>query len=484
VQRPGSAFGAAVATYRFRRGLTKAELLRRSRLKEETLAAYERGKRQPLPRHIARLSVALGQRPRRLLDLARLLDAVDQLPPEAPLSPAIESLSLWTGFAGLLAEAGGEIVAPNDSWVEYDDTVPDQRDRAMRLVRRLRELPIEERPLCVEGLRCFRGSAVLQRLGEESTDRAGDSPAKAEHWAHLAFLVARLTPGSAGMRCRRLAHGKAYQANARRVGGDLLGAQQGFGLALELYNRGEPAPGLDDARFWDLLASLRRDQRRFEGALELLDRAVAAAPDDDLGRLFVSRAKTLEEMGRNEDAIADLRRAIAVLEPGADPRLAWIARLNFVVNLCDLGRAAEGAPWLTELGDFVRTLGNDLDQIHFRWVEGRVHAGCERWEEAAAALEDVCLRFLAHGVVYLAALASLDLAIVFLEQGKTKEVKEVTRQLVPLFDALQIEREALASLRLFCAAAEAEAATLVEARRLRALLRRAERRGEPTGRAE
>jgi hypothetical protein len=81
-------------------------------------------------------------------------------------------------------------------------------------------------------------------------------------------------------------------------------------------------------------------------------------------------------------------------------------------------------------------------------------------------------------------LVSLDLAIVFLEQGKTEEVKEVTRPLVPFFDALQIEREALASLHLFCAAAEAEAVTLAEARRLRALLRHAERRRDPTRQQE
>jgi len=57
----------------------------------------------------------------------------------------------------------------------------------------------------------------------------------------------------------------------------------------------------------------------------------------------------------------------------------------------------------------------------------------------------------------------------------TAEVKENTRLLAPLFGALEVDREALASLQLFCGAAEREAATLAEARRLCDLLRHARR---------
>lgn len=83
--------------------------------------------------------------------------------------------------------------------------------------------------------------------------------------------------------------------------------------------------------------------------------------------------------------------------------------------------------------------------------------------------------FLARGIPFDAALASLELAVVLLEQGRTAEVKETTLLLAPLFGALEVDREALASLQLFCEASERENATLAEARRLCDLLRRVRR---------
>jgi hypothetical protein len=101
-------------------------------------------------------------------------------------------------------------------------------------------------------------------------------------------------------------------------------------------------------------------------------------------------------------------------------------------------------------------LGNELDLVRVRWLEGRLAAGLARWAEAAAALEEVQGYFAAGAHALDAALATLELAAVYAEQGRPREVRGLARQAAPLLEALGVEREARAALELFRQAAEAE----------------------------
>ena len=82
-------------------------------------------------------------------------------------------------------------------------------------------------------------------------------------------------------------------------------------------------------------------------------------------------------------------------------------------------------------------------------------------------------KFAARGIAYDAALATLELAALYLEQRRTWEVKTLARQMAPIFHAQGVHREALAALRLFCEAAEKEAATVELALRVTEYLYRA-----------
>jgi hypothetical protein len=79
--------------------------------------------------------------------------------------------------------------------------------------------------------------------------------------------------------------------------------------------------------------------------------------------------------------------------------------------------------------------------------------------EAMASLEQVRRYFTHHRLAYDAALSGLDLALVWLEVGRTAGVRELAAGMAWIFNAKKIEREALAALRLFCEAAEREGAT-------------------------
>jgi hypothetical protein len=77
-------------------------------------------------------------------------------------------------------------------------------------------------------------------------------------------------------------------------------------------------------------------------------------------------------------------------------------------------------------------------------------------------------------IAYDTALASLEIAALLLEEGRSGEVRFLARQLLWIFQAQGVHREALAALRLFCEAAEKEVATLEMVRRMLDYLRRAQ----------
>ncbi|HSS79087.1 MAG TPA: hypothetical protein VLV54_20365, partial [Thermoanaerobaculia bacterium] len=82
---------------------------------------------------------------------------------------------------------------------------------------------------------------------------------------------------------------------------------------------------------------------------------------------------------------------------------------------------------------------------------------------------------------YEAALSSLDLAVIWLKAGRNAEVAQLAVGMKWIFEAKGIEREALAALRLFCEAAEREAATVELARRVIADLETARRSAPGSG---
>ena len=124
-------------------------------------------------------------------------------------------------------------------------------------------------------------------------------------------------------------------------------------------------------------------------------------------------------------------------------------------------------------------LRNELDLIRVVWLRSRVAAGLGQTEEAIAGLEQVGQDFTAREMPYDTALSWLDLAVLLLGTGRTAEVKDLALAMGWIFTAQGIDREALASLRLFCDAARQEAATVELARQVIAEIEQARRSAPP-----
>jgi hypothetical protein len=140
-----------------------------------------------------------------------------------------------------------------------------------------------------------------------------------------------------------------------------------------------------------------------------------------------------------------------------------------------LERYAEAAALLPKVRELAEQQADELSLIRVVWLEARVAAGQGRTAEAEAGLNQARRDFADHDLPYDAALASLDLAVLWLGEGRTAEVRELATEMQAIFKANGIHREALAALRLFCEAAREETATVELARRAIAEIEKAKR---------
>ncbi len=315
--------------------------------------------------------------------------------------------------------------------------------------------------------------ALAVRVCEASLKMAAHKAEEALELAELAVSIAERVPGEESWRSRLLGYCWAHVANARRVVSDLDGADQAFAQAWKLWQAGANSDPtvLDEWLLPAMEASLRRAQRRFSEALELLGRARTsqggASPAAVL-TILLNEANTFSRMGEPRRALAALGEAAPLCEASGDPQRLLALRFNMADDLILLEHYGEAATLLPQVRQLALEQANELDLIRVGWLTARVAAGEGRTAEAIAGLEQVREDFRVHKQPYNAALSSLDLAVLWLREGRTGKVKELALAMGWIFTAQGITREALAALQLFCKAASQEAATVELARKVMA----------------
>jgi tetratricopeptide (TPR) repeat protein len=471
------ALARAFTALRASRGWGQGELARALGLRGNLLSEYETGhkplSRERLEELIAPMGLGADD-----VDLTLFwLDLTDRRasgPLGAPFAPDPRDLRRIRRAAASAGRAAVEATLATLARAWQAREVRRARSRATAELARLRSLPKEDRRLLVEEAEEYRSWALCEATCAASEKAAADDAREALELAQLALLIAERAAGDEAWRARLEGYAWAFLGNAKRVGSDLQGAEDAFARSRARWTTGATAPGpLDVGRLLDLEASLRRDQRQWTEALDLLDRALAATRGPEAaGRILLKKAFTCEQMGDCEEAIEALERAAPLIDRNREPRLIFALRFNLAVNLCHLGRYAEAAPLVAAARELAVALRNDLDLLRVLWLEARVAAGLGRRTEAAAALRQVRRDFAVRGLAYDAALSTLDLAVVLLDEGRAGEVRALAPEALPIFGSLGLQLEALQALRVFWQA-EQEAATADLGRRLLRFLERA-----------
>ncbi len=447
-------------------GRTQIAFGKRTGIHHVLVAKYEGGLVDPSLDHLQRmgqlgagLTVAAGEQ---LLDLADALRQPRQRAGHGAGAIAPELTALISGFFQRLLR----LPLPQDAPRAED------RQRTAELWRRLAELPEDQQLAVVRVAREFQTWTLAERACEESVVQTWRDLGRTASLARLAQEIAEQVQGPEGWRHRIQGYALGFVANSLRVPGELEAADAVLEKALRLWHAGsDPDAVLDPGRLLDLEASLRRDQRRFDEALALLEEALRVGRCRE--RYLLNKGHTLEVMGEYERAVEVLQEARPGVESGGDDRLRASLHHNLALSLTHMGRYREAA----ELGRDLRRRsverGDEIWTIRGIWLEGRIAAGLGRREEALRLLAQARTEFDHRNMAYDVALSLLEEAVLLLEEGRTAEVKVLAKELSKVFESKGVHREALGALRLFHEAAEQEAATAELARRVLGYLFRA-----------
>jgi tetratricopeptide (TPR) repeat protein len=358
-----------------------------------------------------------------------------------------------------------------------------QRRIAAGDLKTLLELPREKRAERIRRAHDhFRGTALAELLIEESQKKIQTDPQDAFHLAELARIVIHHSPnvpGAFGL----IALATAHMANACRAAGELRRAVEHFGHArYVITHEGVTDPEIL-ARVDELEGSLYNDQRLFDEAEERLARAALlyrlAGLKSEGVRVALKLSWVYFFRGNVARAIDTVRPALRRLRRVDDPRLYMCARYNLARYLTEAGEYREASDILATEADLFRQFPEPWTQLRVTWLRGKILAGQGKLEAAEKAFLEVLEGFIAQGHGYDAAMVSVeDLAPLYLRTGRTAEVKSLAEEMIPIFQAADVHREALTALLLFQEAARQETLTLKLAREVATYLKAA--RADPS----
>jgi tetratricopeptide (TPR) repeat protein len=352
-----------------------------------------------------------------------------------------------------------------------------ERAAAPSLLAELAAYPFDRQWMLIAHEARFQSWALCDLLLEESREWGFQDPGRALDLAELgAAAAAHLDPMVYGAaRINDLA-ARAWStlANAERIRSDFRTAEKGFARAEDLLREGTGDP-LEKAWLLLLKASLRGNQGRFREAARLLDRVAHIADrNGDLhlvGKALIAKGFLASVDGRPEEAIELLTEGLRRIDVAqsstnptppelAEPRLLVAARHNLILCLNESGHPTEALALLAETRPLYVELGDRMNLMRLKWVEGKIALALGDLESAEALLKEVRHDLVTRELGYDAALLSLDLARIYAQDGRRAEMRRLAEEMLPIFQSRDVQREILATLIVFQKAAEMERVTL------------------------
>lgn len=337
----------------------------------------------------------------------------------------------------------------------HERALAHEQMEAPALLDKLVSQPCARRKLLVRNSRRFHTLTLGRKLIHHSHRLGFKDPAEGQGFAELATDIAeRLDPETYGPGAVEDLRGAAWaqMGNARRILGEFHKAEEAFAIAEFFLERGSGDP-LEQAHLANLRASLRRAQRHFEESLALLDEAVQVyhSLDDPhmVGRTLIKKGSVLGLSGDLAGAISILCDGLKMIDQAAHPHLALVGHHNLVGLLADTGRYLEAKGMLGKLRKLHRRFQDPISNLRLLWLEGRIDKGLGRLTQAEAALDGALNGFLAHNIGYNAAMVAMDLASMYAMQARYTEMRALASAMLPIFQAQDVHREAMAALLLF-----------------------------------
>lgn len=274
---------------------------------------------------------------------------------------------------------------------------------------------------------------------------------------------------------------RAYgeHCNAQRAAHRLREAEEAFVRAVECWKEGSK-----DFRLWvrlmDVRASMLGAQHRTDEALDVLDDVFEGYSQlgdrHSAGRAQVARGFYIGYGGDPEGGVRLLDEALELLDGPREPDLVAMAIHNRIWLLMECGRFRQARADLWRHRRWVeayRGLGQ-LPKIRVAALEARINAGLGELDRAERALRSALDGLAAEELRVLRGVVSLELAVVWMRQGRLAEATALAAETAASLLAFGVPREAQKALNVLLAAIEGQAATAALVQEVVDFLRRGE----------
>jgi tetratricopeptide (TPR) repeat protein len=298
----------------------------------------------------------------------------------------------------------------------------------------------------------FKGLGVVQALLDRSWAVRHESPKEMVRLAQIAVHFSR----SLDSRWHNERDSADWQArawgelgNAHRASDDLDEAERAFGLAFELFLQGTGDIHLK-AKLYDLHASFLGTRRQFDLAFAALDIAYSTyleIGDSHLaGKTLITKATYLHYSCQSEAAMLVNEQAMPLIDRSRDSNLLFFSIHNQIWFLVACGRFKDARIALFNYSGALQGIEGRINKLRLRWLRAKISAGLRKWKSAETDLLHVKAGFEEEGMGFAAALASLDLALLWMRQNRYEETERLVLKATEVFVALRIQREALGAM--------------------------------------
>jgi hypothetical protein len=226
-------------------------------------------------------------------------------------------------------------------------------------------------------------------------------------------------------------------------------AERAFGIAFEFLLRGTGNASLK-ARLHDLHASHLGTRRQFSlafAALDIVHSTYLELGDLHLaGKALATKAMYLHYNCQSEEALVVNQQAMLQIDKDRDASILFYSIHNQVRFLLACGRFRDARVELFKNLCNLHSLGGRICNLKLRWLKAQISAGLHEWESAEEGLLEVREGFEEEGMGFHSALASLELALAWMQQGRCEEARKVVLEVCEVFIALRIQREAFGAV--------------------------------------
>lgn len=205
------------------------------------------------------------------------------------------------------------------------------------------------------------------------------------------------------------------------------------------------------SRLCELEAAVYIDEQNLKEAVDKLEFILLLRPSRDrTGRIQLSRATVLTEMGRQRRALEALREAERCLDAVREPHLWLRLRLEQLYLFCQMEQYGDAEILLAETQKLAAQVGRDRERLQVRRLAGWIALGLGRMEEALYILRPACAEMIAAGMAFEGGCVAFDLAHLLTARGGMAEVAELASQVQPLTEEKKLSHDARTALKVFC----------------------------------